>query len=276
MIHPSALPSAIGSVLDRGMVRSVDFAFSDEQIAIRNTARAFIADEVITRESDALRRERRGEPAITRAELRDLQHAARKFGFWGLSTPQEYGGMALPAVTEALLWAETGRSFIPFRFGGEADNILYHGNDEQKAEYLVPTIEGDRLSCFAITEPSAGSDAANIRTSARRDGDDWLINGEKTFITGGNDADFAIVIAVSDADKRCPRGIDRVPRRPRHGVEVPFHPDDGRRWPRFARLRRRPRAQPQCARRGRTGFRAGHGMDRPGALPDPGAGARRR
>ena len=57
------------------MVRTVDFAFSDEQIAIRNTARAFIADEVITRESDALRRERRGEPAITRAELRDLQHA---------------------------------------------------------------------------------------------------------------------------------------------------------------------------------------------------------
>ena len=100
------------------MVRTVDFAFSDEQIAIRNTARAFIADEIITREAEALRRERQGESAITRAELRELQHAARKFGFWGLSTPQEYGGMELPAVTEALLWADTGRSFIPFRFGG--------------------------------------------------------------------------------------------------------------------------------------------------------------
>jgi len=188
------------------MVRTVDFAFSDEQIAIRNTARAFIADEIITREAEALRRERQGESAITRAELRDLQHAARKFGFWGLSTPQEYGGMELPAVTEALLWAETGRSFIPFRFGGEADNILYYANDEQKAEYLVPTIEGDRLSCFAITEPDAGSDAANIKTSARPDGDDWLINGEKTFITGGNDADFAIVIAVTDADKGAREG----------------------------------------------------------------------
>jgi len=188
------------------MVRTVDFAFSDEQIAIRNTARAFIADEIITREAEALRRERQGESAITRAELRELQHAARKFGFWGLSTPQEYGGMELPAVTEALLWGETGRSFIPFRFGGEADNILYHANDEQTAEYLVPTIEGDRLSCFAITEPDAGSDAANIKTSARPDGDDWLINGEKTFITGGNDADFAIVIAVTDADKGAREG----------------------------------------------------------------------
>jgi alkylation response protein AidB-like acyl-CoA dehydrogenase len=103
------------------MVRTVDFAFSDEQIAIRNTARAFIADEIITREAEALRRERQGESAITRAELRDLQHAAGKFGFWGLSTPQQYGGMELPAVTEALLWAETGRSFIPFRFGGSDD-----------------------------------------------------------------------------------------------------------------------------------------------------------
>jgi alkylation response protein AidB-like acyl-CoA dehydrogenase len=183
------------------MVRAVDFAFTDEQIAIRNTARAFMADEILSREADALRRERRGEPAITRAELRDLQLAARKFGFWGLSTPRKYGGMDLPAVTQTLIWIETGRSFIPFRFGGEADNILYYANAEQQAEYLVPTIDGDRLSCFAITEPNAGSDAANIKTSARRDGDDWLINGEKTFITGGNDADFAIVIAVSDPAK---------------------------------------------------------------------------
>src|SRR6478736_1786025 len=166
-----------------GMVRTVDFAYSDEQIAIRNTARDFIADDIITREAAALRRERQG-----------------------LSTPEEYGGRELPAVTEALLWGETGRSFIPFRFGGEADNILYHANDEQTAEYLVPTIEGDRLSCFAITEPDAGSDAANIKTSARPDGDDWLINGEKTFITGGNDADFAIVIAVTDADKGAREG----------------------------------------------------------------------
>jgi acyl-CoA dehydrogenase len=103
------------------------------------------------------------------------------------------------------VWTETGRTFVPFRFGGEADNILYFANDVQKHEYLVPTIEGDRISCFAITEPGAGSDAANIKTRARRvdsspDGD-WVIDGEKTFITGGNEADFAIVIAVTDPAK---------------------------------------------------------------------------
>jgi acyl-CoA dehydrogenase len=184
----------------------VDFALTDEQRAIRDTARAFIADHVQVREADALRRERRGEPTITRAELQDLQRVARTFGFWGLSTPEQYGGMNLPAVTQALIWTETGRSFVPFRFGGEADNILYYANAEQQTEYLVPTIEGDRLSCFAITEPDAGSDAANIKTSARRDGGDWLIKGEKTFITGGNDADFAIVIAVSDPDKGAREG----------------------------------------------------------------------
>ncbi len=176
----------------------IDFSLSDEQKAIRDTAREFITNEIVSREAETLRRERRGEPGITLEEIRELQQKARKFGFWGLSTPEEYGGMALPAVTQALLWEETGRTFVPFRFGGEADNILYYANDEQKREFLVPTIEGKRLSCFAITEPGAGSDAANIKASARRDGDDWVINGEKTFITGGNDADFAIVIAVTD------------------------------------------------------------------------------
>jgi acyl-CoA dehydrogenase len=178
----------------------VDFALTDEQKAIRDTARAFITDHVVPLEPEVLRRERRGESGVTRDERRELQLAARKFGFWGLSTPEEYGGMDLPAITQALVWTELGRTFVPFSFGGEADNILYYANDEQRSAYLVPTIEGQRLSCFAITEPGAGSDAANIKTRARRDGADWIINGEKTFITGGNDADFAIVIAVTDPE----------------------------------------------------------------------------
>jgi acyl-CoA dehydrogenase len=184
----------------------VDFAFTEEQIAIRDTARKFIADELVSREPDALRRERRGEPAISRDEHLDLQLKAKTFGFWGLSTPDEFGGMDLPAVTQALIWTETGRTFVPFRFGGEADNILYYADAQQRDEYLIPTIAGDRRSCFAITEPGAGSDAANIRTSARPDGDDWVITGEKTFITGGNDADFAIVIAVTDPERGARNG----------------------------------------------------------------------
>jgi alkylation response protein AidB-like acyl-CoA dehydrogenase len=179
----------------------VDFSLSDEQRAIRDTVRSFVSKEIVPLEQEVLRRERRGEAGLRPDELRELQLKAKRFGFWGLSTPERYGGMELPAVTQSLIYTETGRSFVPFRFGGEADNILYEANESQRAEYLVPTIEGDRLSCFAITEPGAGSDAANIKLRAVRDGDDWVLNGEKTFITGGNDADFAIVIAVTDRDK---------------------------------------------------------------------------
>ncbi|MFY1661230.1 MULTISPECIES: acyl-CoA dehydrogenase family protein [unclassified Micromonospora] len=184
----------------------MDFALSDTERAIRDTARDFITREVMPLEQELLRRERAHRPGLEHSELRELQLKARKFGFWGLATPEEYGGMDLPAVTQSLIWTELGRSFVPFRFGGEADNILFHANDEQKREYLVPTIEGERRSCFAITEPGAGSDAANIKLSARRDGDDWILNGEKTFITGGHDADFAIVIAVTDREKGARRG----------------------------------------------------------------------
>ncbi|WP_436775037.1 acyl-CoA dehydrogenase family protein [Yinghuangia sp. YIM S09857] len=179
----------------------MDFALTDEQKAVRDTARAFIAKEVMPLEQEVLRRERAHQPSLEPGELRELQLKAKKFGFWGLSTPQEYGGMDLPAVTQSLIWTEIGRCFVPFRFGGEADNILYFADEDQKREYLLPTIAGDRVSCFAITEPGAGSDAANIKLSARQVGDEWVLNGEKTFITNGNDADFAIVVAVTDKDK---------------------------------------------------------------------------
>ena len=179
----------------------MDFSLSDEERAIRDTARQFITREVMPLEQEALRRERAHRPGLELSELRELQQKAKKFGFWGLSTPEEYGGMNLPAVMQSLLWTEVGRTFVQFKFGGEADNILYHGNEEQKREYLIPTIEGERISCFAITEPGAGSDAANIKMRARQDGDDWVLNGEKTFITNGNDADFAMVVAVTDPAK---------------------------------------------------------------------------
>lgn len=179
----------------------MDFSLSDEELAIRDTARDFIRKEVMPLEAEVLRRERAHQPGLEHSELVQLQHKAKAFGFWGLSTPEEDGGMSLPAIMQALIAAELGRTFVPFRFGGEADNILYFCNPEQRKEYLEPTISGERRSCFAITEPGAGSDAANIKLSAVQDGDDWVLNGEKVYITGGNEADFAIVVAVSDKEK---------------------------------------------------------------------------
>ncbi|GAA3421871.1 acyl-CoA dehydrogenase family protein [Streptosporangium vulgare] len=184
----------------------MDFELSDEQRDIRDTVRAFVAKEILPLEEDFLRLVREGGARLPRDEEHRLRAKAREFGFWGLSTPEEYGGMALPAVTQSLIHIELAKSCVPFRFGGEADNILYGADAAQQEEYLKPTIEGERLGCFALTEPGAGSDAGAISTYARRDGDDWLISGEKTFISNGHEADYAIVIALTDRDRGARHG----------------------------------------------------------------------
>jgi alkylation response protein AidB-like acyl-CoA dehydrogenase len=185
----------------------MDLSLSDEEREIRDWVRTFVTREVMPLESTVLERERRNERGLTREELRSLQAKAKESGFFGVQTPEEYGGMALGAVMTALVEAELGRSFVPFSFGGDADNILYSANDEQQERYLLPTINGDKISCFAITEPGAGSDARNIRTSAVRDGDEWVINGEKTFITFGDVADFVMVFAVTDKERGANGGV---------------------------------------------------------------------
>jgi len=171
----------------------VDFSISDEERGMRETVRTFVDRELIPLESEIMRRGREGgQNSVTDDEMRELQAKAKKFDLWGLNTPEEYGGLALPAVTRSLV---------------EIDNILFYCNPEQAEIYLKPAIAGERRSCFAITEPGAGSDAANIRTSAKQDGDDWIINGEKIFITGGNSSDFIICIAVTDSDKGAKGGF---------------------------------------------------------------------
>jgi acyl-CoA dehydrogenase len=185
----------------------IDFSLGDEERQIRDTIRTFVEREVMPLEDEVLRNERAGLPGLEPGVLRELQEKAKRAGFWGINTPEEYGGIALGAVMSAILAMEVGRTFVPFSFGGSADNILYGADEAQKEAYLLPTIAGERRSCFAITEPGAGSDARNIRTRATRSGEDWVINGEKTFITGGNEADFCMVFAVTDREKGADGGI---------------------------------------------------------------------
>ncbi len=185
----------------------IDFSLSEEEQMIRDTVRAFIQKEIIPLEPLVLRNEREHRPGLEPAHVKELQEKAKAAGFWGIGTPEEYGGADLGPVMRSIIAMEVGRTFVPFNFGGTADNILYAGTEEQKQEYLIPTINGNRRSCFAITEPGAGSDARNIRTRAVRDGDDWVINGEKIFITGGNEADFVMVFAVTDPEKGSEGGI---------------------------------------------------------------------
>jgi acyl-CoA dehydrogenase len=185
----------------------MDFSLSAEERLIQKTVRAFVEREVMPLEAEVMENERAGRPAIARPAVRALQDKARAIGFWGITTPAELGGADLGALTAAVVETELGRTIVPFAFGGAADNILYHGSADQRERYLKPTIAGDRVSCFALTEPGAGSDAGAIRMSAVRDGDDFILNGEKIFITNGNEADFAMVFAVTDPSRGSRGGV---------------------------------------------------------------------
>src|SRR5260370_34925759 len=168
---------------------------------IQQTVRRFVDRELMPLENEVMQNEVNYATGIEPSIDLHLQMKDKELGFWGINTPEDYGGANLGAVMTALIAMELGRTLVTFSFGGNADNILYLGNEAQKAEYLVPTIEGKRKSCFALTEPGAGSDPSSIRTSAVKDGRYWVINGQKVFITGGNEADFTMGFAVTDRNK---------------------------------------------------------------------------
>ncbi|MCL6594254.1 MAG: acyl-CoA dehydrogenase family protein, partial [Alicyclobacillus sp.] len=169
-----------------------------EQRMIRDAVRRFVEEELIPLEAELLRRDGSGKSGLPEETLRSLQAKAQRMGLWGITTPQAYGGAELGMVEYTLIHMELGRTVVPFVFGGEADNILYHCTEEQKQRYLLPVIRGERRCCFALTEPGAGSDARAIQMSAVKDGQHWVLNGEKIFISRGLVADFAIVFAVTD------------------------------------------------------------------------------
>ena len=127
-----------------------------------------------------------------------LEARARKLGFWALDVPEELGGQGLSEFAMCLVAEELYQHPAMFEFGGSPEPALYKCNEEQKERYLMPVINGTRRSAYAFTEPDAGSDMASMRTNAVRDGDDFIINGTKTFISHVDAADFVILFAKTD------------------------------------------------------------------------------
>jgi acyl-CoA dehydrogenase len=147
------------------------------------------------------------------AFLRPLQEKARALGLWHLNVPKELGGMEFGLLESCIVQEEIGRSkAIPFRmnevFGPIIDPVLLEGcNDDQKQRFLLPALRGDIRICFAQTEPDAGTDPASMRTRAVRDGDHYILNGTKRFISFAALADFAEVLCVTDPTKGGRGGI---------------------------------------------------------------------
>jgi acyl-CoA dehydrogenase len=186
---------------------AIDFTLSPEILEVRDRVRRFMHDDVAPAE------ERMRQHGGWRKGLAALRQSARDRGLWAPHLPAEWGGMGLGPLAMAFVSAECGRTLMGAYVlnchapdEGNMHTLLHFGTDEQKERYLRPLAAGEARSCFAMTEPEvAGSDPTGLRTEARRDGDSWVINGHKWFISGARGARFAIVIAKTDPDADPPQ-----------------------------------------------------------------------
>ncbi|MGH9380533.1 MAG: acyl-CoA dehydrogenase [Thermoanaerobaculia bacterium] len=176
---------------------------TEEQELLRDTVRRF-ADEVVRPRAKEI--DETGEFPLA------FFRQAGELGLTGVAVPEEYGGSGMDTVSYCLVVEEVSRVcatsgvILSVNNSLVCDPLLKFGNEEQKREFLTPLAAGEKLGCFALTEPGAGSDAASLRTTARRDGDGYVLNGNKVFITNGTHADTAIVFATVDLEKKH-RGI---------------------------------------------------------------------
>jgi acyl-CoA dehydrogenase len=171
----------------------MDFGLSDEQHEIVRTVRNFVEKELYPLEPEV---ERTG--AVPREVGREIQRKVQKLGFYAPNMPAEYGGGGLDRVTFTLLERELGRASMALgAFWGRPSEILSACNPEQRERYLLPSIRGEKMDALAMSEPDAGSDVRGMKCAARRDGDDWIINGTKHFISHADVADFMIVFVAT-------------------------------------------------------------------------------
>lgn len=177
------------------MTRTDGMRFTEEQRLLRDTARN-VAQNLLA--PDAAERDRESKfPKEALAEL-------GKLGFMGVLVPPEYGGAGADHVGYALALEEIAAgdgsvsTILAVHNSVGCVPVLKFGSEEQKQRFLMPMAAGEMLTCFCLTEPGAGSDAAAIKTSAKRHGNRWVLNGTKQFITSGQNARVAIVFAVTD------------------------------------------------------------------------------
>ncbi len=176
----------------------MQFDFTDEQKMIQETARNF-ANGVVKPKAKEI--DQTGQfPADTVKKLAEL-------GFMGMMIPSEFGGAGLDAISYVIAMEEISAAcastgvIMSVNNSLVCDPLMKYGNEEQKKEYLTPLARGEKLGCFALSEPNAGSDAARQQTTAVQDGDSFVLNGTKNFITNGKEANIAIVFAMTDKTK---------------------------------------------------------------------------
>ncbi|HEX2385794.1 MAG TPA: acyl-CoA dehydrogenase family protein [Candidatus Binatia bacterium] len=185
----------------------MDFALPEELQMLKQTVRQFVDKELIPIEMQSK------DGVELKPDIKErLQKKTREMGLWMLDVPEEYGGAGLNLLAQVVVWEELARSAaLPSRgetiFGPEVRPILYSLNDAQKQRYFYPVVKGEKTMCFAQTEPDAGSDPGSMKTRAVREGDHYVVNGVKRFITDAEKSDFAQVMVVTDPAKGSHGGI---------------------------------------------------------------------
>ncbi len=176
----------------------MDFIFTEEHLMLQKTVRAFAKNEVL--------------PVIKEVEPRHefprvLLPKMAEMGLLGVCIPVRYGGagfdyVSLGIASEALEWADSSvRETLAVHVGLNSLALLQWGTEEQKQKYLIPQSRGEKIGCFGLTEPGAGSDVAALRTRARKEGSNYLLSGEKMWITLADVADHLLVFAKTDLEK---------------------------------------------------------------------------
>ncbi|MEL6961916.1 MAG: acyl-CoA dehydrogenase family protein [Pseudomonadota bacterium] len=175
----------------------MNFGLSEEQEMIVSTVREFVENEIYPHETTV---ERSGEvPTEIAAGIKDK---TKQLGFYACNFPESVGGAGLSHLDFALVERELGRGSMALtHFFGRPQNILMACKGEQIERYLLPAVRGDKMDALAMTEPEAGSDIRSMRCSAKRDGDDWVLNGTKHFISGAEHADFVIVFVATGEEE---------------------------------------------------------------------------
>ncbi len=184
----------------------MDFNFTEEQAMLRDMVRKFVDKEV--------------KPVAQQIDkehnvdlIKEILKKGAGLGLLGIPFPEAYGGSGMGELGYCVLLEELSRGCastsvtVGAHIGLAGTSILLGGSEEQKKKFLTPLAQGEKLGAYALTEPGAGSDAANIQLSAKEDGDDYILNGTKLWITNGDIADIIVVYAVTNPELRAKGGI---------------------------------------------------------------------
>ncbi|MDP1599172.1 acyl-CoA dehydrogenase family protein [Phenylobacterium sp.] len=189
----------------------MDFALSDEHRMLKELVARFVQDELMPLEPGVLAREADGKGlGIGPAEQKRLDEVSKSLGLWGLDAPEDVGGVDLPAVAMVGVNEELGKTVTPYTLPPDSPNLRMLAatvNERQREAYLAPYVRGETISAIGISEPGAGADPAGMITRAVRDGDDWIISGRKIWISRAEEADFTILMAVTDKEKGARGGM---------------------------------------------------------------------